>query len=953
MGLFDKKNHKKDKDTKTAAASAPVHEQRPIQQAPPAQLPSQHQLQFHQQPPQQQRPRQQRPQQFQQPPPNRLSVPSGRPQSQQVLLPQQQQRHVLPTPPSDARRRPWLRMPFADSVSPFPRLFLSSQRVCYDNKILLFGGSASDKVLMNDVWEISADNKAVRKVTCSGISVSPRYRQASDASKLHFVVFGGDTVFGGTPPTDNNLYILDTSAYVWSIAPEDGPRPTPRHGHTLIIVGSLVYIFGGSIGNQYFDDMYCYDLRNVAKPGSSMWEKVEYQSVAPPARANHSMVYYNDRLFMFGGLNQDTLFNDTWCFDLRSRMWFLIPQYGLTPKPVESHTASVISDMMYVFGGSFVDKTISNVLYALRLTDGRWFSFQTNMEEGPTRRAGHATCVSGRRMYVLGGMPYSVDNEEMDELAFLYVLNADVITYPTETASPRDHQQRSGRHTLPQRPKENTQVHESRTRSNERPRERSSEHQIVTTPNPTRVPVSVEVDVPAAAPSPVGESSAGQLSQSGQLSPYHVPDTIMSTPSLDSNVTVSDVTEEHDPDDAIKKLEAEKRWYALELDKARRSGFNLDALVLDSLDSQLPSDVRSNDVFDLLLAIRSEFAKSMQQVRADLALRDESDDRLIISTETQNSPYQNAESRSLKSTPDLTSTETMNNGDAVQLEVDAMRTVLEDSRIQLEQHQDQVKKLSQELESKDNDIAVLLARNEEMVATADGKDEEISHWQNQVAELQTALASKDHEIFVLHIQQETKVDELTTQVDALMASNENADVKMESAIAVAAAERLEVERALKSQIEILETEVADKEQLAEFLQGQLRDLEEKEKTSVQVSLDLEQAQQQNAELLAEIATLKDGAADKDDLNEIRKAIGDIQSYAEGVEKKFDSIKKSKDELDLKYKKALAELSDLRPRVVEAESKVEQLTAENEELMEQIANWQREARLKMNKFLGTA
>lgn len=91
----------------------------------------------------------------------------------------------------------------------------------------------------------------------------------------------------------------------WSRASPPGPRPAGRYGHSLNILGSKIYIFGGQVEGYFFNDLVAYDLNALQNP-TNRWEfllhntgetDMESGSV-PPARTNHSIVSYNDQLYL-------------------------------------------------------------------------------------------------------------------------------------------------------------------------------------------------------------------------------------------------------------------------------------------------------------------------------------------------------------------------------------------------------------------------------------------------------------------------------------------------------------------------------------------------------------------------------------------------------------------------------------------------------------------------------
>ena len=89
----------------------------------------------------------------------------------------------------------------------------------------------------------------------------------------------------------------------WSRAAPPGPRPAGRYGHTLNIVGSKIYIFGGQVEGTFFNDLIAFDLTALQNP-NNQWEFLtpntngQQNPNAPPARTNHTMISHGDCLYL-------------------------------------------------------------------------------------------------------------------------------------------------------------------------------------------------------------------------------------------------------------------------------------------------------------------------------------------------------------------------------------------------------------------------------------------------------------------------------------------------------------------------------------------------------------------------------------------------------------------------------------------------------------------------------
>ncbi|KAL5114242.1 Negative regulator of mitotic exit [Pleosporales sp. CAS-2024a] len=329
--------------------------------------------------------------------------------------------------------------------NPFPRYGAAiNATASKDGTIYLMGGLIGGATVKGDLWltEMGNGSMACYPISTTGDGPGPRVGHASLLVGNAFIVFGGDTKLADNDDLDDTLYLLNTSTKHWSRALPQGARPTGRYGHTLNILGSKIYIFGGQVEGLFFNDLVAFDL-NSLQSSTSRWEvllannkdPVSPQGSAPPARTNHSVVTWNDRLYLFGGTDGITWFNDVWTYDPRSNAWTELDCIGYIPVAREGHSAALVNDTMYIFGGRTQEGADLGDLAAFRITSRRWYMFQ-NMGHSPSARSGHSMTAFGKHIVVMGGEPSSSASDR-NELSLSYILDTSKIRYPpNETAPP-------------------------------------------------------------------------------------------------------------------------------------------------------------------------------------------------------------------------------------------------------------------------------------------------------------------------------------------------------------------------------------------------------------------------------------------------------------------------------------------------------------------------------------
>lgn len=309
-----------------------------------------------------------------------------------------------------------------------------------DGDIYMMGGLINSATVKGDLWLIEAGsgNMECYPLATTAEGPGPRVGHASLLVGNAFIVYGGDTKMDEGDTLDEALYLLNTSTRQWSRAIPGNPRPPGRYGHSLNILGSKVYVFGGQVEGFFMNDLVAFDLNQLQSP-TNRWEFLipnEAQGIAiPPPRTNHTIITYNDKLYLFGGTNGYIWFNDVWCYDPDTNSWSELPCIGYIPASREGHAAALVDDVMYIFGGRSDDGADLGDLAAFRISTRRWYTFQ-NMGPSPSPRSGHSMTAHGKQIVVLGGEP-STNTRENAELTYAFLLDTTKIRYPDKPQEPQ------------------------------------------------------------------------------------------------------------------------------------------------------------------------------------------------------------------------------------------------------------------------------------------------------------------------------------------------------------------------------------------------------------------------------------------------------------------------------------------------------------------------------------
>lgn len=137
-------------------------------------------------------------------------------------------------------------------------------------------------------------------------------------------------------------------------------------------------IFGGfSPDGERSNDLYRYYFKD------NKWEKISVLGLdAPCPRAGHSSLIFGDSMVIFGGRDYESnKLNDIWIFNFSTYQWepININDEESKPLPRSGHTACLYKDMMLIFGGMYeVTKELDDMML-FDFRNKRWITFFEEM----------------------------------------------------------------------------------------------------------------------------------------------------------------------------------------------------------------------------------------------------------------------------------------------------------------------------------------------------------------------------------------------------------------------------------------------------------------------------------------------------------------------------------------------------------------------------------------------
>ncbi|KAF0698174.1 Aste57867_11159 [Aphanomyces stellatus] len=236
-----------------------------------------------------------------------------------------------------------------------------------ETKLYLFGGSGPHwgQTNMGKLLQFSIATHEWTIVPTTGTHPPPGYGQSMVSIHNKLYLFGGTSGHVYV----NDMYVFDELLGAWTCLVTHGTKPSPRYKHQAVVVGRDMYIIGGGLYDppKGFIDMHKFDTL------TSTWSPVTCVGALPCSRIAHTVTVYapdaaSPQFLMFGGRDEAGVrLNELSQFDVTTATWTRLEEDANAPDARDFHTSAVWGHAMYVFGGSNGDERNSDVFrYLMR-----------------------------------------------------------------------------------------------------------------------------------------------------------------------------------------------------------------------------------------------------------------------------------------------------------------------------------------------------------------------------------------------------------------------------------------------------------------------------------------------------------------------------------------------------------------------------------------------------------
>jgi len=257
------------------------------------------------------------------------------------------------------------------------------------------------------------------------------------------LIDGVGWIIGGSEDKDTtrDVYCFDTETFQWSHPTTTGTPPPPCRAHTATLVDrTKILIYGGGLGSNYFDSIYILDTatRHWTSPPV-------HDGPKPKGRRAHTAVWWNGKIWIFGGGNGLEALNDVWCLDVgpggmgvqaplsgsatptshyppgsgprasrgsagtetpehrKALRWEEVHTSGGKPGPRGYHSATLVGDVMIVVGGSDGKECFTDI-WLLNFKTLVWTMIKPQVPPVPQyKRLSHSATQVGSYLFIVAG----------------------------------------------------------------------------------------------------------------------------------------------------------------------------------------------------------------------------------------------------------------------------------------------------------------------------------------------------------------------------------------------------------------------------------------------------------------------------------------------------------------------------------------------------------------------
>jgi N-acetylneuraminic acid mutarotase len=277
----------------------------------------------------------------------------------------------------------------------FPTARCGHTSVVYNRHLYVIGGFDSSSAFLNDVQFAPIDSDGTVGAWSATTSfTTARWEHTSVVYNGYLYVIGGQGSSGGLNDVQFSPIHSDGTIGAWSATTS---FTTARRSHTSVAYNGNLYVIGGYNGS-YFNNVQYAPINSDGTVGA--WSATTSFTTA---RCSHTSVVYNGYLYVIGGQGSSGGLNNVQFAPINSDgtigTWSATTSFGTARY---GHTSVAYNGYIYVIGGYNGSSYFNDVQFAPINSDGTVDAW-TAAPSFTTARYYHTSVVCNGYLYVIGG----------------------------------------------------------------------------------------------------------------------------------------------------------------------------------------------------------------------------------------------------------------------------------------------------------------------------------------------------------------------------------------------------------------------------------------------------------------------------------------------------------------------------------------------------------------------
>ncbi|XP_021921772.1 leucine-zipper-like transcriptional regulator 1 isoform X2 [Zootermopsis nevadensis] len=177
-----------------------------------------------------------------------------------------------------------------------------------------------------------------------------------------------------------------------------------RSKHTVVAYEDAIYVFGGDNGKSMLNDLLRFDVKEMS------WGRAFVTGTPPAPRYHHSAVVHGTSMFVFGGYTGDihsnsnlTNKNDLLEYKFQNGQWIEWKFIGRTPVPRSAHGAAVYDGKLWIFAGYDGNARLNDMWTISLLGDSKSWEEVVQAGDCPPTCCNFPVAVARESMFVFSG----------------------------------------------------------------------------------------------------------------------------------------------------------------------------------------------------------------------------------------------------------------------------------------------------------------------------------------------------------------------------------------------------------------------------------------------------------------------------------------------------------------------------------------------------------------------